>query len=599
MSLFETDNALESIKVKEVYELENILKTKNISIVFQPIICLKDGSIIGYEALTRGPKDSLLHSPHKLFSVAEANNKSFEIEYLCGIKALEKANPIIKDKLLFINVDPLNFKDERFTKGFTKDFLQKYNISPESVIFEITEKTAIEDYKSFNDVIKKYTNQGYRIALDDTGSGYSGLKMLSETKPHYVKIDIELIRNIDKDNFKQNLLKAFVSLSENTNMKLIAEGIETKEELITLMDLGVYAGQGYFIQPPSDLSSYAPENLLSIIKEHNKLMSYSSCSNYSEQQHVGQIALMNKPFYENSSCKEVQDFFSNNDANGICIVKDNYPVGLVMKHSLDSALATQYGFAVFSKRPISLVMDKSPLIVGYYDSVSDVSKAAMSRSTFNLYDYVIVTKEDKYYGTVSIKSLLQFATQIEYNYAKQLNPLTGLPGNVMIEHKITNLISNNLTCNILYLDLDNFKAYNDVYGFENGDNIIKFTAELVQNKMKAMFKYNSFLGHVGGDDFVCIIESSIEKCTEFCESILKEFDTKILSFFNDNDIRLGYIQSTDRNNNKTNFKLTSLSIAGIHENYGSFSSVTEISQYISSIKIRAKKIPGSSYIINN
>lgn len=597
MNLCKINNNLEYMKTREVYELERILETENINIVFQPIVCLKDGSIIGYEALTRGPKDSLLHSPNKLFSVAHENNKTFEIEYLCGIKTLEKARSIIKDKLLFFNIDPINFKDERFVQCFTKDFLEKYDLYPEAIIFEITEKTAIQDYKSFKNVLNNYKNQGYKIALDDTGAGYSGLKTLSQTKPHYIKIDIELIKDIDKDSFKQSILKSFVSLSESNNMKLIAEGIETKEELLTLMNLGVYAGQGYFLEMPSSTPTYAPENLLSIIEDHKNSINHTFSNNFSDQ-HVGQIAVMDKIFYESSPCIEVQNYFTNNSATGVCIVRDNYPVGLVMKHSLDSSLATQYGFAVFSKRPISLVMDKKPLIVNYYDSVSDVSKAAMSRSMVNLYDYVIVTKDNNYYGTVTIKSLLEYATQIQCNYAKQLNPLTGLPGNIIIEHTMTNLITNNRTCGIFYFDLDNFKAYNDVYGFENGDNIIKFTAELIQNKLKAYFEHNSFLGHVGGDDFVCIIESSPEKCNEFCEVILNEFDAKILHFFNEAHRRLGYIESTDRHNNKVKFKLTSISIAGVYGNYGSFSNAMEISQYISSIKTNVKKIAGSSYIID-
>jgi len=255
----------------DIYELKRILKNEEITTVFQPIISLQNGSIIGYEALSRGPKNSFLQYPDKLFAVAEKNNILWDLEYLCRKKAIEKACLMEINKFLFINVDPLIIKDEKFKKGFTKEFLHQYNISPESIIFEITERTAIEDYTSFKAALNNYVDQGYKIAIDDTGAGYSGLKMLSQVKPHYIKIDMDLIRDIDKDTFKQALIKCFVTLSEVTNMKLIAEGIETLEELITLINMGVYAGQGYFIQRPTENALEITQDIKALIIHHNEI----------------------------------------------------------------------------------------------------------------------------------------------------------------------------------------------------------------------------------------------------------------------------------------------------------------------------------------
>jgi len=237
--------------VVEINELNRIIDAQDITTVFQPIVCIKTGHVIGYEALSRGPIDSPLYSPEKLFSLAEKTNKLWDLEYLCRSKAIERASKLSKNKLLFINVDPLILKDEKFKTGLTKDFLTKYNMSPESIIFEITERTSIDDFKSFKKAIDTYVGQGYKIAIDDTGAGYSGLKMLSETKPHYIKIDMDLVRDIDTDSFKQALMRTFVELCKLTGMKLIAEGIETEDELKTLILIGVYGGQGYFLQRPS------------------------------------------------------------------------------------------------------------------------------------------------------------------------------------------------------------------------------------------------------------------------------------------------------------------------------------------------------------
>lgn len=580
---------------KELAELKKILEGGDISTVFQPIVSLKDGSVIGYECLSRGPVNSELYSPDRLFEAAEKYHRLWDLELLCRVKAIERAQSIEKNKYLFINVDPHILKDEKFKKGFTKEFLAKHNMSPESIIFEITEKTSIEDYKTFKAALKNYVEQGYKIAIDDMGSGYSGLKMLSETKPHFVKIDMELIRDIDRDSFKQALIKCFVSLAEVTNMKLIAEGIETEEELLTLIDLGVYAGQGYFLQKPAGTFLEMSENITNIITKYNRLN--QNKFNVDSKNYIGQLARKDKPFAYNTTCGEIKQYFERNTITGACVVKDEYPIGLIMNSSLDSALATQYGVAVFSRRSVSLVMDKNPLVVDFYSSVSEVSKAAMARSNENLYDSIIVTKDNKYYGVITIRNLLDYTTKLEYNYAKELNPLTGLPGNTIIESNLNMLISSGDECCLLYLDLDNFKVYNDNYGFENGDKILKFTGDLIKKKVKEISPLDSFVGHIGGDDFICILRDPLDQCKQFCQSLIDEFDDKILEFFNEQDKLKGFIEAADRKGNIDKFGLTSISIAGIFKSLAEYKGVESIAQKMSSIKKEAKKVKGSSFCI--
>jgi EAL domain-containing protein (putative c-di-GMP-specific phosphodiesterase class I)/GGDEF domain-containing protein len=577
-------------------ELDRILKSESISTVFQPIVSLKDGQVIGYEALSRGPKNSPLQNPEKLFTAAQEYSRLWDLEYLCRAKAIEKAAGMSKDKLLFINIDPYILKDENFKKGITKEFLTKHNISPESIIFEITERTCVKDYKSFKAALDNYLEEGYKIAIDDTGSGYSGLKMLSETKPHYIKIDMELIRDIHKDTFKQHIISGLVSLANSTNMKLIAEGIENKHELEKLIELKVYAGQGFFLQKPADSFLDISDTLKTLIctfctNHNNSIALYSK--NY-----IGQLVRSDKPFNIDSSCEKLKKFFDTTNYTGACIVKDEVPVGLVMKHYLNSALATQYGFAVFLKRPASLVMNTTPLIVDYNTPVNDVSNLAMSRNDETLYDYVIVTKNSKYYGIVTVKKLLQFTTTMERNYAKELNPLTSLPGNSIINSKLNDMLSYNHQFCILYFDLDNFKIYNDTYGFENGDKVIKFTAELIKDGVKSFFPYNNFLGHIGGDDFIAIVDSDIKKSEELCKYITEQFDHRILDFFNERDKQNRYIEALDRKGNRDIFDITSISAAGVIDYTNSFESCDEIAKYIANIKREVKLFRHSNYKIN-
>ncbi|HEY5562456.1 MAG TPA: GGDEF domain-containing protein [Clostridiaceae bacterium] len=564
--------------IDDLAELNDILENGYIVTVFQPIVSLGDGTIIGYEALSRGPENSRFHFPDMLFAAAEKYNLIWELEALCRKKAMEKSYFIGREEFLFLNIDPLIFNDEKFIKGFTKKFLEKYNISPESIIFEITEKTAIKDYKSYKNALKGYIEQGYKIAIDDTGSGYSGLKMLSQTKPNYVKIDIDLIRDIHKDSFNQALIKSFVTLSETTNMLLIAEGIENELELYKLMELGVYAGQGFFIQRPSPTLQDIPNEVKELITSYNESIS----NRESRINGIGEIITPCPSLKPMQLCKEAWDWINRGSYEGIPIVSDNIPVGILMRETLEREMSSQYGEAIFYNRPISLLMDINPLIVDFYCPISDVAKLVLKRRESNTYDYIIVTKGSFYSGIVTIKKLLEFTSSMFDKYKQDLNPITGLPGDSAIDSSITYLLNYDKPSCILHFDIKSFRSLNNLYGFMLGDKVLKFVGNLIFTKVKAQFPYNSFVGHKGGDDFISIIESSKESVQKLCADIIEDFNKSIPDI----------IDSKDKADS------ISLSIAGLYGSCNSFCSRDELHRYIDTIEEKVKQLRGSNFIIN-
>ncbi len=581
--------------MKYIDELKRILKKGSVNTLFQPIISLSNGDIIGYEALTRGPKESPLYYPEELFSTAQKLDFTSELELLCKIKTFENfSKQHITDKLLFINVDTNALQDEKFRKSFIKVFDDKSHNLLKRIVIEISERASIHNYKVFCKNLDLFINNGIKIALDDLGNGHNDLRTLTEIKPQYLKIDVSLTENVHKSSIKQALIESLVHFCKTSNIKLIAEGIETEMQLRTLTKLGVYGGQGYFIQLPSEKVINVNDKIIKIISENNPInKKFDINENY-----IGAIVTEEKAFYRENTCYDLKQYFTNSSTNGVCII-DNFdkPVGLVMQHTLNSMLATQYGYAVFTKRNVSLIMDENPLIVDYYTPVSEVSGRAMGRADNKLYDYVIVKKDEKYFGIVSIKTLLQFTTFLEKNYAKQLNPLSGLPGNTIIEGVLQGLLSYGRDFCVLYFDLDNFKVYNDTYGFENGDKILIFTANLIQESVKNFFPHNNFIGHIGGDDFVAVLEGSMKACISLCDDIINKFDNNVMNFFNENDRANGYIIGNDRNGNKDTFPLTSVSIAGLFGDFSNFLNAEEISKKITQIKKRAKQIHKSSHIL--
>lgn len=179
---------------------------------------------------------------------------------------------------------------------------------------------------------------------------------------------------------------------------------------------------------------------------------------------------------------------------------------------------------------------------------------------------------------------------------RRVSPLTGLPGNVQIQAEMKKRFSTKETFAMMYLDLDNFKAYNDIYGFLKGDEIIKFTAKTILKNVHTDEYEDSFVGHIGGDDFVAIISQT--DYDKICQNIIADFDSNVLKYFTDDDAEKGYIEVANRKGIIEQFPLTSISIGVVEVEKGRFANVLEIGEAGASVKHLAKTIQGSTYVID-
>ena len=206
-------------------------------------------------------------------------------------------------------------------------------------------------------------------------------------------------------------------------------------------------------------------------------------------------------------------------------------------------------------------------------------------------EYYIKKPVNDQYLYFTIKNLSRLLT-----INRRISPLTGLPGNVQIHAELKKRIANEEEFSVLYLDLDNFKAYNDVYGFLKGDEIIKFTADTIIRCVHSHVSNGAFIGHIGGDDFIAIVP--ILHCEEICESIIANFDTQVLKFFTEEDAENGYIEVANRKGVIEQFPLTSISIGVVEADIGRFENMLEIGEVGAQVKHLAKSIIGSSYSID-
>ncbi len=243
----------DKLKEKELYsELIKMLDNKAIYTVYQPIFNLRDGTIYGYEALSRGPKDSFFEDPDTIFTFAARYELLPKVEELCLYNAIREASKLNSNSLIFLNITPDQIP--RLLDNHFVDFLSECRVKDNRVVIEITEKFAIPHYGTYQEILVRTKGRGLKIALDDVGVGYSTLERISEIGPDYLKYDRTLVRDIDKNLIRQELIKSFVNFANRINSTIIAEGIENENELEFLKDLGIKYGQGFYLCRPKPVN---------------------------------------------------------------------------------------------------------------------------------------------------------------------------------------------------------------------------------------------------------------------------------------------------------------------------------------------------------
>lgn len=575
-------------RIKE--DLDRIIRHRSIKTVFQPIISLRDGTIFGHEALSRITSDSVFHDIGKLFEYASLECRLWDLELLCRTTALEAAFKFMippYDKKLFLNVDPNIMHDDSFRKGFTRNFLDQFEIFPENIIFEITERNMIRDFNNFMQTIEHYKGQNYQIAIDDAGAGYSGLNLISHIHPHYIKLDMKLIRGIDTDHLKYALVKGMVEVSKVSGISLIAEGIETQEELETLIHCGVQYGQGYLIQKPSDRISEILEDLRRKVLQLNQKHNVTKSTPLSGKE-IRHLATPSETISPHEKVRTVYDqLVSHGQHFGLCVIQDGIPVGILTIEDLTAKLSGQFGFTLNQNKCVSEIMDRNFLKVDHSMSVSEVSALAMARPDSRLYDFIIVTESDRYIGIVTIRDLLQKTTEIEITSAKHQNPLTGLPGNLIIHQQLDSCLADSFTRSIAYIDIDNFKAYNDAYGFEKGDQIILLLAEILTSCFA-----NQFVGHIGGDDFIVILDNTHNNVSFV--NIRSEFESAVLAYYSPKDKENGFIQIQNRRGDVELFPLMTITCVVLDNQSQNYLDVSEFTERLSELKQKARQLHAST-----
>jgi diguanylate cyclase (GGDEF)-like protein len=230
--------------------LQDIILGDGLTTVYQPIVDLGTGDIFAFEALTRGPRGTALESPATLFAIADEVDLTVELDRACFRGALRNAKMLEPVHRLFVNLLPMSFYDTAFIEVEVGNLLSAAGLTPANIVFEITERLAIENFASFKRALAAYTAMGFGIAIDDVGTRHSNLETVMSLRPHFVKISDVLCRGLARSTVKREMLRSLRHIADTIDAVMVAEGIEHLEDIVALRDLGLRYGQGYYMARP-------------------------------------------------------------------------------------------------------------------------------------------------------------------------------------------------------------------------------------------------------------------------------------------------------------------------------------------------------------
>lgn len=574
--------------------LIEILEQRQLNALFQPIINMQRGEIVGYEGLIRGPSDSPLHSPLNLFKVARTNNLSVEVEHMCRRVVLERFAELKLPGKLFLNVSPDLLLQPRAKHGETLGYIHQVGLNPDRVIIELTENQPTYDYELMREAVKHYRGMGFQIAIDDLGEGFSSLRLWSELRPEYVKIDMHFVQGINHDPVKLQFVRSIQEIAEKSGTIVIAEGIETQTELLLIRDLRIACGQGYHIARPQATPS------IELSGELAKSLNRNSVAVYPHMNAMGnklvtalkllRIVPVASPDMTNNQVYEIFD--KDPYLQIIPVVDHGVPIGLISRHDLIDRFARLYSRDLYGKKPCTSFMDAAPIITDKDTNLQELSQIMVEADHHHLSNGFIITERGQYLGMGTSQDLMREITQMQINAARYANPLTLLPGNVPINEHIERLLHVGAPFSACYADLDHFKPFNDAYGYRKGDDIIQLTGRILTMHCDPD---RDFIGHIGGDDFIVLFQS--EDWEKRCRSMLDAFGAAIPDFYNREDReREGYV-SEDRRGRKVFHPLISLSLGAVKIEPGQYLSHHQIATAAAEAKKQAKKIPGNSLFV--
>jgi EAL domain-containing protein (putative c-di-GMP-specific phosphodiesterase class I)/GGDEF domain-containing protein len=538
------------------------LAKSSIEYAFQPIVDINNGTVFGYEALLRGYEKLGVSSIFEVFDRAADLKILHRFDMMMRAHAISKyaALPRSNRAKLFYNLDNRIIASPDYFRGGTKALLREVGLAPSTLCLEISERHEVSMQQAAQN-LELYYDEDYSTAIDDFGAGYSGLKLLHEHQPDFIKIDRSFISGIEKNKKCKLMVATIVDLAHVLGIFVIAEGVETEAELIICKEIGCDLVQGFYIE--------RPQTDIGLLKLQYKDLVHIGRRKTQEKDDDIQIIYeqieYRPPLRVTDTMETVFEAFRRNKEMTFFPVVDESgsPLGIIREHMLKEYAYSPFGKDLIANRGTGLTLRKFITACPMADVQSGTQTILENFSLSESPDGIILVKEFSYLGFLSAGSLLRVINEKNLAQARDCSPLTKLPGNSSIASFVTQACSEHESQSVLiYLDLDNFKAFNDAYGFRQGDRAIMLFADLMRKKFE---RDDVFLGHVGGDDFFIGVEQTYNgNIQRDVLDLLDKFACDVESFYDASAREQGYLEGKDRHGEIRRFPLMSCSAAIVY-----------------------------------
>lgn len=567
--------------------LEDLLEKGRLYSVFQPIVNLEDASIYAHEALIRGPQGTAMHSPDALLKAAAREHLGYDFENACMGTAMRTWGQLNVPGRLFVNVSASVLTQLMALRGRDAllELIHGFGVLPRMVVLEITEHERIEDMDHLAEVVAEVRSVGVALALDDFGDGRSSLRLWSQLKPEVVKIDKYFTKNISAHGDKLKTIQALQQIAGIFGTELVAEGIETQEDLRVLRDLGITYGQGYFLgHPDRNPLKYLGTDAQRILRERQVAV-FPELTRASPGGHLRSLSLVQAPTVTvRTTNDELAAIFSEKSAlHAVALLDGERPVAIINRAHFMNEYTKLYYREVSGRKSCAAHANREPRLIECDHSVDELVGILTSQDQRYLSDGFIATENGRYAGLGTGDQLVRSVTETRIEAARHANPLTFLPGNIPISQHIERLLKKQVRFVACYADLNHFKPFNDHYGYWRGDEMIRLVARTAMEQCDAQ---RDFLGHVGGDDFILLFQSADWQAR--CERLVRDFSTRALAMFDAEARRLGGIQGEDRYGVPRFFPCTTLSIGAVTIDGSQYSRAEEVANLAAQAKHAAK-----------
>lgn len=550
-------------KDDEASRLRTLISSHQLQSHFQPVAQLADGELYGHEALIRTPPGCEWHNPDELFAAARRAELAIELEIECVRLALNAWSQCGTGGQLFLNLSAgalVTALAQRDLESLVS-LATRSELLPERLVIELTEHEHVRDVDALAAAVGRLRRHKVTLALDDFGDGRSSLRLWSELKPEIVKIDKYFTRDLQRHPEKLQTLRALQQISQTLGSALVAEGIETAEILHLVRDLGIRLGQGWFLgRPQAAPRTEAPEAALAVIRSKDVAV-FPERRRAAQQRASAWTLLREAPAIPPSTTNQMLFDRFNADASlsALAIVEDGRPVALVGRQRFVDQYAKPYFRELHGRSPCMLFANPTPRLVEIDAGIDELTSVLTSDDQRYLSDGLIITEAGRYRGIGTGEDLVRIVTESRIEAARHANPLTLLPGNIPLTQHSQRLLSAGREFAACYGDLNQFKPFNDVYGYWRGDEMILLAARCIVAHADPR---RDFVGHVGGDDFVVLFQS--EDWLQRCEAVVTDFNLQAQALYDEPERAAGGMMAEDRHGDQRFHPLTTICFGAVH-----------------------------------